>query len=58
MDSLTAMRVFVEVADRGSLTSAAERLGLSRAMVSRHLASLEQWLGTLLLHRRSRRVGL
>lgn len=58
MDSLTAMRVFVEVADRGSLTGAAERLGLSRAMVSRHLASLEQWLGTRLLHRTTRRVGL
>lgn len=58
MDRLTAMRVFVEVAERGSLTQAGERLGLSRAMVSRHLASLEQWLGARLLHRTTRRVGL
>ncbi len=58
MDRLTAMRVFVEVAERGSLTQAAERLELSRAMVSRHLASLEQWLGVRLLHRTTRRVGL
>ena len=58
MDRLTAMRVFVEVAERGSLTQAAERLDLSRAMVSRYLASLEQWLGTRLLHRTTRRVGL
>lgn len=58
MDRLTAMRVFVEVADRGSLTQAAEHLGLSRAMVSRYLASIEQWLGTRLLHRTTRRVSL
>ena len=58
MDRLTAMRVFTEVADRGSLTQAAERLDMSRAMVSRYLASLEQWLGARLLHRTTRRVGL
>jgi DNA-binding transcriptional LysR family regulator len=58
MDRLTAMRVFVEVADSGSLTRAAERLDLSRAMVSRYLASLEEWLGARLLHRTTRRIGL
>lgn len=58
MDRLTAIRVFVEVAERGSLTQAAEHLDLSRAMVSRYLASLEQWLGARLLHRTTRRVGL
>src|SRR5438876_127021 len=58
MDRLTAMRVFVEVAERGSLTQAAEHLDLSRAMVSRYLASIEQWLGARLLHRTTRRVGL
>jgi DNA-binding transcriptional LysR family regulator len=58
MDRLTAMQVFVEVADRGSLTQAADALGLSRAMVSRYLVSLEQWLGNRLLHRTTRRVSL
>jgi len=58
MDRLTAMRVFVEVADCRSLTLAAERLNLSRAMVSRYLASLEEWLGTRLLHRTTRRISL
>lgn len=58
MDRLSAMKVFVEVAERGSLTQAAEQLGLSRAMASRYLASLEQWLGTRLLHRTTRRVSL
>ena len=42
MDRLSAMRVFVEVAERGSLTQAAERLDMSRAMVSRYL---EAWSG-------------
>lgn len=58
MDRLTAMRVFVDVADGHSLTQAAERLNLSRAMVSRYLASLEAWLGARLLHRTTRRISL
>lgn len=58
MDRLTSMRVFVEVADGGSLTLAAERLELSRAMVSRHVASLEEWLDARLLHRTTRRISL
>ncbi|WP_279633044.1 LysR family transcriptional regulator [Marilutibacter alkalisoli] len=52
------MTVFVEVAERGSLTAAAEALGMSRAMVSRHLAALETWLGARVLHRTTRRIGL
>jgi len=58
MDRLTAVRVFVEVADLGSLTQAAERLQMSAAMVSRYLAALEDWLGARLLHRTTRRVSL
>ncbi|MGI9218686.1 MAG: LysR substrate-binding domain-containing protein [Hydrogenophaga sp.] len=58
MDRLSAIRTFIEIADRGSLTKAAESLDLSRAMVSRHLDSLEHWLGTRLLHRTTRRVSL
>ena len=58
MDHLSAIRSFVEIADRGSLTRAAETLDLSRAMVSRHLEGLERWLGARLLHRTTRRVSL
>jgi DNA-binding transcriptional LysR family regulator len=58
MDRLSAIRTFIEIADQGSLTRAAETLDLSRAMVSRHLESLERWLGTRLLHRTTRRVSL
>src|SRR3954453_19135360 len=58
MDRITAMQVFVEVADRASLTEAASTLDMSRAMVSRYLESIERWLGVRLLHRTTRRVSL
>lgn len=58
MDRLTAMRVFVEVVDAGSQTAAAERLDMSRAMVTRYLAEVENWLGERLLHRTTRRLSL
>lgn len=58
MDRIVAMRVFVEVVERGSLTAAAEALELSRAVVTRHLADLEEWLGVRLLHRTTRRLSL
>jgi DNA-binding transcriptional LysR family regulator len=58
MDHLSAIRIFIEIADQGSLTRAAEALDLSRAMVSRHLEGLERWLGARLLHRTTRRVSL
>ncbi|MGE8701522.1 MAG: LysR family transcriptional regulator [Achromobacter sp.] len=58
MDRLKAMQVFVEVADRGSLSAAAVHLDMSRAMVSRYLAEMEQWVGVRLLHRTTRRLSL
>lgn len=58
MDRLTAIKVFVEVVDRGSLTAAAEATSMSRAMVSRYLAELEDWLGARVLHRTTRRLSL
>ncbi|WP_137819128.1 LysR family transcriptional regulator [Pseudomonas sp. 2FG] len=58
MDRLIASRVFVEVVERGSQTAAAERLDMSRAMVSRYLAELESWVGARLLHRSTRKLSL
>ncbi len=58
MDRLFAMQVFATVAECGSFTAAAERLDLSRAMATRHVEALEQWLGARLLHRTTRRVSL
>lgn len=58
MDRLTAMRVFVEIVERGSMSAAAETLDMSRAMTSRYLEGLEEWLGSRLLHRTTRRLAL
>jgi DNA-binding transcriptional LysR family regulator len=58
MDRLTAARVFVAIAERGSLTAAAAALRMSRAMVTRYLNEMESWVGTRLFHRNTRRVGL
>ena len=58
MDRLTALQVFAEVAATGSFTAAADRLDMSRPMVTRYVNELEQWLGSRLLQRTTRRVTL
>jgi LysR family transcriptional regulator for bpeEF and oprC len=58
VDQLTCMRSFVRVADLHSFTRAAAALGLSRAVVSTHVADLEKHLRCQLFHRTTRRVGL
>ena len=51
MDRITSARVFIEIAERGSMVAAAEALDMSRAMVTRYLAESEEWDGARLLHR-------
>jgi DNA-binding transcriptional LysR family regulator len=58
MDRLTAMQVFVEVASSGSFSATADKLDMSRAMVTRYVAELERWLGARLLQRTTRSVTL
>lgn len=58
MDRLTAMRVFVAVASNGSFSATADQLDMSRAMVTRYVGTLEQWLGARLLQRTTRSVTL
>ena len=58
MDRLTAMQVFVEVANSGSFSATADKLDMSRAMVTRYVGALEQWLGARLLQRTTRSVTL
>jgi len=58
MDQLLCMRSFVRVADLHSFTRAADALGVSRAVVSTHVAALEKHLRSQLFHRTTRRVGL
>lgn len=58
MDRITAAEVFVSIAERASMTGAADALDMSRAMVTRYLAQMEQWAGARLLHRTTRRLSL
>lgn len=58
MDLLLCIKTFVTVAEAGSFARAAERLGLSNAAVTRHVASLEERLGGRLLQRTTRKVRI
>lgn len=58
VDTLAAMRAFVEIADRGSLTAAARALDRSLPAMVRTLAALERSLGVVLLRRTTRRMSL
>lgn len=52
------LRTFVEVADASGVTQAARRLGVSKSLVSRRLARLENHLGVQLLARTTRGASL
>lgn len=52
------MRVFTTVVEAASFAAAADRLQMSRATVTRHVAQLESHLGVRLLHRTTRRLSL
>lgn len=58
MDDLNDVAVFVAVVDEGSFTRAAERLRLSRPVVSKYVSRLEDALGARLLNRTTRRLSL
>lgn len=58
MDRLTTMITFVQVVKLSSFTAAADELGFSKAVVSRHIADLEEHFGLRLLNRTTRSVTL
>jgi LysR family transcriptional regulator, regulator for bpeEF and oprC len=58
VDQLICMKSFARVAELYSFTRAADSLGISRAVVSTHVAELERHLRCQLFHRTTRRVGL
>jgi LysR family transcriptional regulator for bpeEF and oprC len=58
MDRFRQLEVFERVVARRSFTKAADDLGLPRATVTEVLQALEARLGTTLLHRTTRQVGL
>ncbi len=58
MDRFDAMSVLLAVADAGSLSAGARKLGMPLATVSRKVSELEAHLHTRLLNRGSRRLEL
>ena len=57
MAELDEIRTFVEVVETGGFGRAAKRLGVSKSIVSRRIASLEADLGTRLLSRTTRGIS-
>ena len=58
IDDLLGLRVFEKVVTLGSLTAAAQALGISLAAASKRLSKLEQYLGVQLIHRSTRRLSV
>ncbi|MCZ0964167.1 LysR family transcriptional regulator [Paracoccus benzoatiresistens] len=58
MDLVDGMRVFVAAVETGSFSGAAARLGISPKLASKYMAALEARMGTQLLYRTTRRLGL
>lgn len=58
MDKLTSMQVFCRVASCGNFSHAARELGISPAMVTKHIAALEDLLSIRLLNRTTRKVSM
>jgi DNA-binding transcriptional LysR family regulator len=58
MDTLTGIKVFLQVVESGSFVAAADRLDVSTAMVSKHVMNVEGRLGVRLLNRNSRTLSL
>jgi len=54
MDRLLSMEIFVSAVDLGTFTAVAEKFKISAPMVSKHIQSLENRVGTSLLNRTTR----
>lgn len=58
MDRFRQMTLFKTIVESGSITKAAERLDLSKSVLSQHLKQLESELKTILLKRTTRKQSL
>jgi DNA-binding transcriptional LysR family regulator len=58
MDRFENMGAFIRIVEAGSISAAADRLGVAKSAVSRRLKELEEHLGVELFHRTTRRMNL
>jgi DNA-binding transcriptional LysR family regulator len=58
MLKLNEFVTFAAIADARSFSAAADQLGISKALATKHIADLEQSLGVKLMHRTTRKIGL
>lgn len=58
MNQLLAMRAFIRVVESGSFRAAANQLEVPRSTVSKLVTDLEKHLGTRLMHRTTRNIGV
>ena len=58
MDTLSGMRLFARVVETGGFSAAGRQVGLNASSVSRQVGRLEDALGTRLLNRSTRHIGL
>lgn len=58
MDTLFSLKVFRQVVQSGGFTRAADALGISTAMASKHVSHLENTVQAKLLHHNSRNLSL
>lgn len=58
MDLISALSIFVRVAETGSFSAVARERGVTQPAISRQIAALEEHLGARLVQRTTRSVGL
>ncbi|AWF81569.1 LysR family transcriptional regulator [Microbulbifer sp. A4B17] len=58
METISAIPIFVTVAETGGFSPAAKLLGISKSAVSKRVTQLELQLGVKLLHRTTRKLSL
>jgi len=58
MDTLDGLKTVIAVVETGSFTAASDRLGMSKALVSKYVAEVEEGLGVRLFNRSTRRLAL
>src|SRR5437773_5908818 len=57
-DRLNGMRVFAQVVEAKTFSAAADELGMSKSLASRHVSALERSLSVKLLNRSTRKLSL